>query len=545
MLFTNIRTILRLIGILSTLARYGADLLSRRFWPLALLTWWVGLWPGVRRLRRDLTPAARLRKILEELGPTFIKFGQALSTRMDALPEEIGMELKKLQDEVPPFPFATVQKMVEEDLDGPMERFFTHFEPVPVASASMAQVHRATTREGRDVAVKVMRPNVEQVVEQDIRMLSTLARLIDAHVPELHRFQATRVVEEFAVTIRNEMNFLVEGGRAQKFKDNFKNDPEMHALDVIWPLTSRRVLTLEWCDGIPIDELSGHPVLGLDATRISRNIITSFFKQVFRDGFFHADQHPGNIFVRPDGTLTILDFGITGRVSLRDRILLAELMRGFLERNYRKVAEVHLSAGFVPRHTNLDEFEDACRQIGEPIFGQPLKEISIARLLAQLFKVTEQFDMPVQPQLLLLQKTMFTLEGVGREINPDLNMWLLAEPLIRDWMIENLGPVGKIRDAKERVKKINDSAAMVPELLYSGLERLATDRVRIHIHPSSLTRLERRLGLGLHRQSASITGGALFVGASVMISSGLSMWWYGPPFFLAAIYFLRGMRPVR
>ncbi|MBF0272117.1 MAG: 2-polyprenylphenol 6-hydroxylase [Magnetococcales bacterium] len=545
MLFSNVRTIRRLIGILATLARYDAEPLSSRFLPLRLLTWMVGLIPSIRRQRRELAEGARLRKILEELGPTFIKFGQALSTRMDALPEELGMELKKLQDEVPPFPFETVRKIVEGDLDGPMDRFFARFDPVPVASASMAQVHHAITREGQEVAVKVMRPNIETVVEQDIRMLTTLANLIDSHVPELQRFQARRVVEEFAVTIRNEMNFLVEGGRAQKFRDHFKHDPEMHALAVIWPLTSRRVLTLEWCDGIPIDELSSHPELGLDATKISRNVITSFFKQVFRDGFFHADQHPGNIFVRADGTLTILDFGIIGRVSMRDRVLLAELMRGFLDRNYRKVAEVHMTAGFVPRHTNLDEFEDACRQIGEPIFGQPLKEISIAKLLAQLFKVTEQFDMPVQPQLLLLQKTMFTLEGVGREINPDLNMWLLAEPLIRDWMIENLGPLGKIREARDRVKKINDSAAMVPELLFNGLERLATDRVRIHVHPSSLTRLERRVGVGSHRQAISITGGSLFIGAAIMVSAGLSAWWYGPPFVLAAFYFMRGTRPVR
>ncbi|MBF0427811.1 MAG: 2-polyprenylphenol 6-hydroxylase [Magnetococcales bacterium] len=545
MLRENYRTILRLAGIVRILARYDAEPLSKRFFPLRLLTLLFGLSADVRRLRHGHPPEVRLRKILEDLGPTFIKFGQALSTRMDAIPEEIGLELKRLQDDVPPFSFEIVKTTVEEGLNGKLDRLYSRFDPVPVASASMAQVHRAVTSDGRDVAVKVMRPNVEHVVEQDIGMLTTLANLIEAHIPEWQRFQVRRVVDEFAVTIRSEMNFLVEGTRAQRFRDNFKNDSEMRTPEVFWPLTSRRVMTLEWSDGIPIDELSLHPNMGLDAVKISTNIITSFFKQVFRDGFFHADQHPGNIFILPDGSLTILDFGIVGRVSLRDRILLAELLRGFLERNYRKVAEVHLAAGFVPRHTNLDEFEDACRQIGEPIFGQPLKEISIAQLLAQLFKVTEQFAMPVQPQLLLLQKTMFTLEGVGREINPDLNMWVLAEPLIRDWMIENLGPVGKIREARERVKRIKDSTQMMPELLYNGLERLATDRVQIRIHPSSLKQLERRVGLGFHRQSASITGGTLFVGGAVMVSAGLSAWWYGPPLLLAAIYYLRGMRPVR
>ncbi|MEO5333036.1 MAG: 2-polyprenylphenol 6-hydroxylase [Magnetococcus sp. YQC-5] len=545
MLLQNYRSILRLSGILRILARYDAEPLSQRFFPLRILTWIFGLQSEVRQLRRGIPPEVRLRKIMEELGPTFVKFGQALSTRMDVVPEVIGMELKKLQDDVPPFPFATVKEMVEEDLGGELERFYTHFDPIPVASASMAQVHRAVTQSGRDVAVKVMRPNVEVVVEQDIGMLTTLAELIETYIPEWHRYQAKRVVEEFAVTIRNEMNFLVEGSRAQKFRDNFKNDPEMHAPEVIWTLTSRRVLTLEWCEGIPIDELSLHPQAGFDAVKISQNIITSFFKQVFRDGFFHADQHPGNIFVRPDGALTILDFGIVGRVSMRDRILLAEMMRSFLDKNYRKVAEVHLKAGFVPRHTNIDEFEDACRQIGEPIFGQPLKEISIAKLLSQLFKVTEQFEMPVQPQLLLLQKTMFTLEGVGREINPDLNMWFLAEPLIRDWMMEHLGPLGKVREVRGRIKNMSDAAEMLPELVYTGLERLATDRVKIHIHADSLERLEKRVGLGFHRQAAAITGGTLFVGGAVMVSSGLSPWWYAPPLLLASIYFLRGMRPVR
>ena len=535
----HFHTLARLARIVWVLARYDVEPMASRFFPFRLLTGLSGLSPETRRNCRGYPAPVRLRKALESLGPAFIKFGQALSTRMDALSDEVGMELKKLQDEVPPFSFDVVQETVEKELGGPLEGFFKGFTPIPVASASIAQVHRATTREGRDVAVKVLRPDVQKIVETDIRMLTTLADLIVAFIPEWKRFRVRRVVDEFATTIRHEMNFQMEGARAQKFQNNFRNDPEMRTPSVIWSHSSRRVLTLEWISGIPIDDLDKHPEANLDSTRISKNIITSFFKQVFRDGFFHADQHPGNMFVMSDGTIAILDFGIIGRVSMEDRIWLAKLLQGFLLRDYHQVAQVHLDAGYVPQGTDMDAFEEACRMIAEPIFGQPVKEISIARLLAQLFKVTEEFDMAVQPQLLLLQKTMLVLEGVGREINPDLNMWVLAEPLIQEWMAKNLGPAGKIRNARQQVKKLGDSAALLPDLLFSGVERLARDRLRVRLHPTSLTGLEHAIATGFRRQTAAITGGTLFMGAALLSLAGFSAWWYLPPMILAAFNLLR------
>ncbi|MBF0109769.1 MAG: 2-polyprenylphenol 6-hydroxylase [Magnetococcales bacterium] len=539
------RTFKRLLGIIWVLARYRIEFLNERFLVYQFIAWLVGFKPGIEKMRRELSPPARLRCALEELGPTFIKFGQALSTRMDVLPEDVGLEMKKLQDDVPPFSFSIVTQIVEADLEGTLSRFFVDFDPVPVASASIAQVHHATTQGGRDVAVKVLRPNVAELVETDIHLLTTLAKQIDKYIPDWKRFCLRRVVEEFATSIRNEMNFQVEGSRAHKFRENFQLDQELRVPTVIWELTSTRVLTMEWLDGIPIDELTRQSHPDLDPTQVSKNLIVSFFKQVFRDGFFHADLHPGNIFVLKDGTVAIFDFGIVGRISVQDRIWLAELLQGFIIRDYRKVAEIHLAAGFVPRHTNIDEFEDACRQIAEPIFGQPLKDISIARLLAQLFKVTERFDMAVQPHLLLLQKTMLTLEGVGREINPELNMWVLAEPLIRDWMVDNMGPKGKIRSVRERFRTFSTAAVQLPELAMRSVEKLANDQLAIEVYGESLERLERRLSTGLKRLSMAVTGAGLFMGGAIMAGSDLPIAWFGPPLMLAACYFFLAVMPNR
>ena len=535
------RSILRLINIARILAYYDVEPLSTLFWPFHLLTWAMGIRPAVRRARRN-SAQVRLRKAMEELGPTFIKFGQALSTRTEILPEEFSVEMKKLQDDVPPFSFAQVEEIIRKDLGGPVAQFFRNFDPNPVASASMAQVHRAITLTGRDVAVKVMRPNVIALVELDIRMLSTLADLVDTYLAGWKRLRAKQVVAEFARSIRNEINFQIEASRAQKFRENFKKDREMRVPAVIWPLSTRRVLTLEWIDGVPIDELPRHGQNAkLDPVTISHNIVTSFFKQVFRDGFFHADQHPGNIFVLADGTIAILDFGIIGRVTREDRVLLARMLQGFLQRDYRSVAQIHITAGYVPRHTDLDAFEEAVQMLAEPLFGQPLKDISIGNLLAQLFKVTEQFDMPVQPHLLLLQKTMLVLEGVGREINPDLNMWDLSGPLIQKWMTDHLGPKGKVLESKDKLGKLHRAATLLPDVVVDGMEWLSQDRFHLRIHPSTMEGLEDVIAQGFRSQTWAIIGGSLFMGGAVLALGGFSAWWYFPPLAVAAVSYLLSM----
>ncbi|MBF0283986.1 MAG: 2-polyprenylphenol 6-hydroxylase [Magnetococcales bacterium] len=537
--------LLRLAFIFRTLARHGVVPFADRFFLSRAVVWVVGLNPFMWRHRRRTPRAVRLRMAMEELGPTFIKFGQTLSTRMETLPKDIGLEMKRLQDDVPPFPFETVKQTIEDDLNNTLETLFRQIEPVPVASASIAQVHRALTRDGRDVAVKVLRPNVEQIVEQDIRVLTALAELIEEHIPEWNRFKVRKVVVEFADTIRGEMNFQVEAARAQRFRKNFEGDPVLHVPQIHWPLTSRRVMTSEWVTGVPIDDLAQYPGPRPDVQRVARNVVTVFFKQVFRDGFFHADQHPGNLLVKPDGTLIIVDFGIVGTVSHQTRIWLAELLHGFISQDYRKVARIHLAAGYIPDDTDVDDFEEACRQMAEPIFGRPLKEISIANLLSELFKVTEQFQMEVQPQLLLLQKTMFTLEGVGRELDPEMNMWVLAEPLIADWMRDNLGPKGKLRTLRQDAEEVFHSAGNLPRMIYDGVERLARDRVKVRLHPASMERLERRMSIGFRRQATAIGGGAFLISSAILAAGGMPFWWWSAPCGLGLIYVLLATRSIR
>ncbi|MBF0188202.1 MAG: 2-polyprenylphenol 6-hydroxylase [Magnetococcales bacterium] len=535
----------RILEILKILAHHRVGPLAERFFVFRVLAWISGFNPATRRHRRVHNQPERLRMALEDLGPTFIKFGQMLSTRMDQLPEAVGQEMKKLQDNVPPFDFEEVKPIVEESLKGRLEDHFTRFDPKPVASASIAQVHNAQTRDGRQVAVKVMRPNASEQVEADLSILYSLARIIETYVPEWKRFHALKVVEEFSDTLRNEMDFHIEATHAQQLWKNFKNDSTLHVPEVYWNMTSRRVLTLEWVDGVPVSEylrtrrIGSEP--GPDPETVARNVITAFFNQVFRDGYFHADQHPGNIFVRSDGSVSIVDFGIVGHVTLQTRIWLADMLRGFLMRDYRKVAQVHIDAGYIHPDTDMDEFEEAARQVGEPVFGQPLKEISIARLLGQMFKVTERFQMEVQPQLLLLQKTMFTLEGVGREIYPDLNMWELSEPLVREWMKEHFGPKGVYNALHRDVKDLSHVAGYVPQLLYTGLARLAHDRMQMRLHPDFLRELESHLDRGFRRQAMAITIGLSFLSAAVLIAADSSPWLYMPILIYGGFSYLRSL----
>ncbi|MBF0621478.1 MAG: 2-polyprenylphenol 6-hydroxylase [Magnetococcales bacterium] len=544
-MLSTYRNLLRLAEILGILVRHRIPALVDRFFMFRLMAWVIGLRPSIRRHWREHDEAARLRMALEELGPTFVKFGQMLSTRMDALPENIGKEMKKLQDSVPPFPIEEVRAAIQSSLGGPVESFYAEFNETPVASASIAQVHKALSLDGRVVAVKVMRPNAASVVEKDISILLSLARIVNEYVPEWKRFKVSSVVDEFAETIRKEMDFQVEAAHAQQLHKNFEDDATLWVPEVMWPQTGRQILTLEWIDGTPVSEYLRDKSNGPDPALVARNLITMFFHQVFRDGYFHADLHPGNIFVQPDGGIAIVDFGIVGQVTLQTRLWLAEMMKGFLLRDYRKVAQIHLDAGYVPSDTDMEAFEEACRQVGEPVFGRPLKEISIARLLAQMFKVTARFQMEVQPQLLLLQKTMFTLEGVGREINPELNMWLLTEPLVREWMKEYMGPKGKLKSLNRDIQDLTHAVGYLPRLLHTGLERLVHDRMQMRLHPDFLENLERNIQSGFHRQSLSIAGSAFFIAAAILIAADASPFWYVPALFFGTINMIKGFLMVR
>ena len=454
----SLRNLNRLYTIARVLARH--DALDAVDLPLAQLA------AKALRLGRDSTsplrPGQRLAAALSELGPTFIKLGQALSTRADLLGDEMAADLSDLQDRLPPFPALEARAIIEEEMDAPIDEVFASFDDVSVAAASIAQVHFAVTKEGREVAVKVLRPGVETAFKRDIDLLRWLAEWVELTQPKLRRLRMVESVDTFEESIHLEMDLRFEAAAAAEMAENFAGDESFRVPDIDWTRTARRVLTLERITGIPVDETQAMVDAGLSLDDVLQKAAESFFNMVFRDGFFHADMHPGNLFVDFNGNLIAVDFGIMGRVDLTTRRHLGEMLIGFLTGDYRRAAEVHFEAGWVPADKNVETFTQACRSIAEPIMGKPLHEISIAKLLGQLFKITEQFAMQTQPQLLMLQKSMLVAEGVGRTLHPGVNMWELARPMIEGWMMQNLGPQAKI---KETVGSAIATLERLPRLL--------------------------------------------------------------------------------
>ena len=450
----------------------------------------------VRIILKPKTPGRtgeRLANALQDLGPTFIKFGQALSTRSDLLGEELAKDLSKLQDNLSPFAKKEVKNIIEQEMGSTIEECFSDFTWESVAAASIAQVHFAITKEGEEVAVKILRPGIEQAFAKDITFFFWVARLLERSKPELRRLKLIEVVEKFQETVDIEMDFRLEAAAAQELAENFTSDNDFRVPRIDWRRTSKRVLTMERVSGIAIDERDAIIRAGHDPDQILIRAATNLFKQVFRDGFFHADQHPGNLFIGKDGEIIAVDFGIMGRLNTETRQYLGQMLVGFLERDYSKVAKLHFEAGYVPPEKSLQAFTQACRSIAEPILDKPQNEISIARLLAHLFQVTETFEMETQPQLLLLQKTMLTAEGVGRTLSPDANMWILAQPLITDWIDKNMSPerivinaVGEVADSLRRLPIIvSDMEKNVAAITKNGL-KLNSDTI-LNISESNKT----------------------------------------------------------
>ena len=468
-MFRSVRNVARLIAIAATLARHDALFPLERLHiaPFAL-------WIGRRFRKRQIAgrPGERLALALQRLGPTFIKLGQMLSTRPDLLGEQVAGDLAALQDRLPPFDGTAARRTIEEELGRPVGDLFRQFDDKAAAAASIAQVHFAVTAEGREVAVKVLRPEIEAAFARDLDLFYWIAGLIDRLRPDLRRLKPVEVVKTFADSTRVEMDLRMEAAAARELAENFDDDPTFRTPDVDWERTGRRVLTLERIQGIPVDQRERLIEAGHDPTEILGNAAAVFFNQVFRDGFFHADQHPGNAFVDADGRIVAVDFGIMGRLDRETRYYLADMLMGFLSRDYKAVADVHFRAGYIPPHQSRAAFALALRAIAEPIFDRPLHGISIARLLGLLFQVTERFEMETQPQLLLLQKTMLVTEGVGRTLNPDINMWTLARPLIEAWMREHRGPQARIA---EQLRALAEAAERLPATMRNldrALERL-------------------------------------------------------------------------
>jgi len=425
-----------------------------------------------------------LAAAFNELGPSFVKLGQLLSTRADLLGEEMAIDLASLQDRLPPFPGQVARALIETEFARPIDRLFTSFDEVAVAAASIAQVHFARTTDGQEVAVKILRPGIAEAFTGDLNLFLWLAGLGERLQPALRRLKPVEVVQTLAEVVRIEMDLRMEAAAAAELAENFAGDPDFHVPRVDWLRTGRTVLTLERINGIRIDDRAALLAGGHRIEDLLAKAAAAFFNQVFRDGFFHADLHPGNMFVDPNGAIAVVDFGIMGRLDRATRFFLADMLIGFLSGDYRRVAEVHFAAGYVPPRRSVDAFTQACRSIGQPILGKPLQEISVARLLAQLFEITEQFEMETQPQLLLLQKTMVVIEGVGRRLDPEINIWALARPLIEGWMRDNRGPEARVRLGMETLA---DLIERVPPLVRS-LERLVTDwsREGVILHVETL-----------------------------------------------------------
>lgn len=447
-----------------TLARYDALLLPEQIAELP--------WPARAALRLArlgtrapaLDAQSRVTAALSSLGPSYIKLGQFLATRPDIVGAKRAFELKALQDRLPPFPLADARRIIEANLGAPVEHLFRELGE-PVAAASIAQVHKAVTSDGQTVAVKVLRPGIEKRFAADLHSFFFAARLIEKTGAEGRRLRPVAAVEMLEQSMKLELDLRMEAAAIDEMAKNTADDPGLRLPRIDWQRTGRQVLTTEWIDGTPISEIETLRAKGFDLKALGDMIIQSFLRHAIRDGFFQADMHQGNLFVDDAGKLVIVDFGIMGRLGDKERLFLAEILYGFIVRDYMRVSQVHFDAGYVPRDQDPANFAQALRAIGEPIMDLPANKISMARLLTQLFEVTGQFNMQTQPQLLLLQKTMVVVEGVARTLNPDLNMWVTAEPVVKGWIERKLGPIGKLEGVANAAASLGSAALTLPEML--------------------------------------------------------------------------------
>jgi ubiquinone biosynthesis protein len=424
--------------------------------------------PPVRRLARiarfgaSIPPVPDYAAALVAIGPAAIKLGQALSTRPDLVGEKAAANLSQLQDDLPPAPFAQIKRTIELSFGAPLEILFAEFDEKPVGAASIAQVHRAVTTEGREVAVKVLRPGIEEEFAKAIETYEWAAAHVERYGGEARRLRPRQVVAHFRQWTARELDLQREAASASELRENMVAEPGYFIPEIDWRRTARRVLTLEWLDGIKLNDRDALIEAEQDCKALAAILVRAFLRQAVVDGFFHADLHHGNLFALADGRIAAIDFGIMGRVDRRARIWLAEILYGLITGNYRRVAEIHFEAQYVPAHHSVEEFATALRAAGEPIRGLPVKDISVGRMLESLFSITRDFDMPTQPHLLLLQKTMVMNEGVATALDPDINMWETAEPFLREWMRSELGPEAYYAD---RIIELVRAVKKIPELI--------------------------------------------------------------------------------
>lgn len=515
--------LLRLLHINRVLVRHGLDdivLATHLFRPIGFLRHLLP-WNWVPRQQLELPRGARIRLALEDLGPIFVKFGQMLSTRRDLLPDDIALELAKLQDQVPPFPGEQARVIIEKAYGQPLETFFEAFDFQPLASASIAQVHTARLHGGRRVVVKVVRPGIGKTIRRDVELLYIIAGLAQRYWREGRRLRPLEVVSEYEKTIFDELDLVREAANASQLRRNFQNSPILYVPEVFWPETRHDVLVMEQIHGIPVGDINLLRRHGVDLKKLSERGVEVFFTQVFRDSFFHADMHPGNIFVnaeRPDDPSYIaVDFGIIGTLSPTDQHYLAENFLAFFHRDYRRVAELHIESGWVPTETRVDEFESAIRTVSEPIFDRPLKEISFGVFLLTLFQTARRFNMEVQPQLILLQKTLLNIEGLGRQLDPDLDLWKTAKPFLESWMRDRVGPRAFFRRIKSHVPRWIDQTPDLPNLVYQLLRQTSAGELTVQLHKQEMETLRQDMRRANRRSVHAVVGAALIVCAAVLL----------------------------
>ena len=508
---------LRLFRIVQVFIRHGLDefvVALHLFRPYRFLLFILPLY-----WTRDTSKprGQRLREALEELGPIFVKFGQVLSTRPDLIPEDIALELARLQDDVPSFPGEQAREVIEQALGAPLEQHFADFQLAPMASASVAQVHAATLHDGTTVVVKVLRPGIEAVIEEDLQLLYRLAVLARKHWSEGERLRPVEVVDEYNKTIHDELDLMREGANAAQLRHNFPESELIYVPKVYWDHSRRQVLTMERIEGIPIREVEAIRAAGVDMRQLAHNGVEIFFTQAFRDGFFHADMHPGNIFVSATGQYQAVDFGIMGTLSELDKRYLAENLLAFFNRDYHAVAAAHLRAGWVPADTRVEEFEAAVRTVCEPIFARPISEISFGRLVVRLFQVARRFHMSVQPQLVLLQKTLLNIEGLGRQLYPELNLWETAKPFLERWMREQVGPRALVKALGRELPAVAPLIPELPGLIHELLRRMRDEQLVLNTRSQDLEALRQAVRHGQRRLDGLITGAGLLLGAIVLL----------------------------
>ena len=525
----RLRVIGRLLQIQRVLVRHGLDeiiLATHLFRPLRYAfylspaTWF--------ERRRGGTRGERIRLALEELGPIFVKFGQALSTRRDLLPADVADELEKLQDRVPPFPGAEARAIAERAYGRPLAEVFESFDEQPLAAASIAQVHVARLRSGEEVVVKVIRPNIREAIERDLEVMYVIAGLAREYATEGHRLRPVEVVREYEKTILDELDLMREAANAAQLKRNFAGSPLLYVPEVYWDYCRTQVMVMERIRGVLVSDLEELRRRGTNIQRLAENGVKIFFTQVLWHNFFHADMHPGNIFVQTDDPenpkYCAVDFGIVGTLDVRDQHYLAENFLAFFDRDYNRVARLHVDSGWVPRDTRVDELEAAVRTVCEPIFQKPISEISFAQVLIRLFETARRFQMQVQPQLILLQKTLLQVEGLGRQLYPQLDLWQTAQPVLKDWAADRLSGANLAGDLRRQLPDLGEALRALPQVLQQVVQQAAEGRFRLKVEQPGIEELREQMREDARRRDRTMIAAAALLGGLVWLAVGVSPW---------------------